>query len=384
MTSHRPFRSALVVLMLVALAAPAAAQDLPREIQTKDYTLTVEVVARGLRTPWSIEFVDRQTALIAEKPGMLRWWRDGTLGEPIRNTPAVLDVGQGGLMDVAIDPQYAENGWVYLSYTHGREGSSERRTPTMTRIVRGKIVDDAWTDEQVLFEAKPDHYRNAGVHFGCRIVFDKAGRLYFAIGDRGAQDQAQDLTRPNGKVHRINRDGSIPSDNPFVEKDGAYASIFSYGHRNPQGMVIDPRTDTLWATEHGPRGGDELNRVEIGRNYGWPVITFGINYNGTKITDLTEKEGMEQPVRQWTPSIAACGLDLYRGSLFPKWENQLLAGALAFREVRRLKIENDQVVDEEIIVKNLGRVRDVVVGPDGAIYLALNSPDVIVRLTPKP
>jgi len=221
------------------------------------------------------------------------------------------------------------------------------------------------------------------VHFGCRIVFDKAGHLYFAMGDRGAQTQAQDVKLPNGKTHRINRDGSIPTDNPFVSNSAAYPSVFSYGNRNMQGMAIDPKTDKLWATEHGPQGGDELNLIEAGNNYGWPVITFGKNYNGSPVTEITEKEGMEQPRVDWTPSPAMCGLDFVTGDLFPKWNNNLLAGALKFQEVKRLVIENDKVVKEEVIVKNMGRVRDVAVGPDGAIYVVLNGQNRIVRLTPK-
>jgi glucose/arabinose dehydrogenase len=378
----------LLVGTLLAVSSPALAQrnrDLPANIRTNSYTLKLDVVGRGLDNPWAIAWLDRDTIIVTEKPGTLRLIKGGKLSEPIAGTPVIRDVGQGGLLDVSVDPEYAQNGWIYLSYTHPRGDSTEGNAPTMTRVVRGKLSSDRtkWVDQQVLWEAKPEHYRGGGVHFGSRIVFDKQGLLYFSIGERGRQNDAQDVGLPNGKIHRINRDGSIPKDNPFVGRANAYASIWTYGHRNPQGMAFHPETDALYATEHGPRGGDELNLIGRGINYGWPVITYGINYNGTKITDLTEKEGMEQPVRQWTPSIAVCGLDFVTGKLLPKWENQLLVGALAFRELRRVKVEGGTVVDEEVILKDLGRVRDVQVGPDGAIYVVLNGPNVVIRLSPQ-
>ncbi len=378
-----PLRSLALLAALVFPAAAAEAQRLPTEIRTPDYVMAVDVVARDLRTPWGIAFINATTAIVTEKPGPVRLLdlKTGTLSEPIAGTPEVVDAGQGGMLDVAVDPEYDKEPWVYLSYSHRNPVEGGRGA--MTRIVRGKIVDGRWVDQQVLFEARPEHYTTGGNHFGCRIVFDDAGHLYFCIGERGRQDDAQVLSRPNGKVHRINRDGSIPADNPFVGRDDAYPSIFSYGNRNQQGMAIHPETDQLWATEHGPRGGDELNLIQSGRNYGWPVITYGINYNGTKVSDLTHKEGMEQPVIQWTPSIAACGLAFYQGDEFPRWQNHLLAGALAFQELRLIKLDGEKSASDQILLKGMGRIRDVKVGPDGAIYLALNAPDVIVRLTRK-
>jgi aldose sugar dehydrogenase len=364
---------------------------LPDELSTRDYTLKVDVFAEGLREPWGIAFINERHALITEKAGPIRQVVDGKLlPEPVKGTPRTQVMGQGGMMAVSVDPQYGQgngdgtNDWIYLGYSHPRDDRFTSGTPTMTRIVRGKIVDNTWTDQQVLFEAKPDHYRNAGVHFGTRIVFDRQGHLYFAIGDRGAQDQAQDVTRPNGKSHRIHRDGSIPKNNPFVGKPDAYESIWSYGNRNIQGLAVQPGTDNVWGTEHGPLGGDELNFLKPGLNYGWPVITFGRNYNGTEISKLTAKDGMEQPDLQWTPSPAMCGLDFYNHKSLPKWQGNLLAGALKFQEVKRLVIENGKVVDEEVIVKNLGRVRDVKVGPDGAIYVVLNGPDTVLKLSAQP
>jgi glucose/arabinose dehydrogenase len=252
----------------------------------------------------------------------------------------------------------------------------------MTKIVRGRIRNHEWLDEQVLFEAPEETYRTTRVHFGTRIVFDPQGHLYFSIGDRGGGPQAQDLSRPNGKIHRINRDGTIPADNPFINHPTALPSIFSYGHRNPQGISVHPETGRVWASEHGPMGGDELNLISEGANYGWPEITYGLNYNGAIISELTYKEGMEQPILYWKPSTAVCGIEFYQGAFFPKWDNRLLVGALKYEDVRLLNIEGSRVMHEEVILKNAGRVRDVTSGPDGAIYVVLNNPDIILRLTP--
>ncbi len=356
---------------------------LPQMLQTQDYDVKVEVFADSLQIPWAIDFLDDSTALITERPGRLRLVKNGILQlVPISGTPEVLNEGQGGLMDVAIDPNFKENGWVYLSYSHVLKEAGGERPPAMTNIVRGRIKNNAWMDQQVLFEAPHNTYRTARHHYGSRIVFDPQGYLYFSIGDRGAGDQAQDIKRPNGKIHRIHTDGRIPQDNPFVAHAGAIPSIFSYGHRNPQGMAVHPMTGQVWVTEHGPMGGDELNLIHKGLNYGWPEITYGRNYNGTIITEDTHKDGMEQPSMYWKPSTAVCGLDFYRGSLFSKWRNKLLVGALKYEDVRLLNIENDRVMHEEVIVKNLGRVRDVSTGPDGAVYVVLNTPDIVLRLTP--
>jgi glucose/arabinose dehydrogenase len=352
-------------------------------LQTQDYDVKVEVFADNLQIPWAIDFLDTNTALITERPGRLRLVKNGVLQpDPVSGTPDVLNEGQGGLMDVAIDPKFNENGWVYLSYSHVLKETGGERPPAMTCIVRGRIKNNTWVDQQILFEAPHNTYRTARHHYGSRIVFDPQGYLYFSIGDRGADNQAQDIKRPNGKIHRIHTDGRIPQDNPFVAHAGAIPSIFSYGHRNPQGMAVHPMTGQVWVTEHGPMGGDELNLIVKGRNYGWPEITYGRNYNGTLITENTHKDGMEQPSMYWKPSTAVCGLDFYRGNLFPKWRNKLLVGALKYEDVRLLNIENDRVMHEEVIVKNLGRVRDVSTGPDGAIYVVLNTPNIVLRLTP--
>lgn len=362
-----------------------AVKTLP-DIKTREYNLRVEVIVdSGLKVPWAIDFLNPQTALITEKSGRLRWLVNGQLDpKPIEGTPAVRNNGQGGLMDVAFDPEYGDgkNDWVYLCYTEGLDNN--RRG--MTKLVRGKINGHRWVDEEVIFEARKEDYVGGGLHFGCRIVFDRAGHLFFAIGDRGRRPHAQRLDKPNGKVHRIHRDGSIPTSNPFInaQRDGegdVYPSIYSIGHRNPQGMAIHPDTDALWITEHGPKGGDELNLVEPSKNYGWPIITYGINYNGTLITEAYQQDGLEQPELYWTPSIAVCGLDVYRDGPFERWKGNLFAGGLAHEVVRRLVLDGDRVIHQEIIVEGLGRVRDVCCAPDGSIYVVQNTPDRIIRLT---
>jgi glucose/arabinose dehydrogenase len=360
---------------------------LPTTLKTLDYDVNVEVWLKGLETPWSITFLNKKTALIAERPGRLRTVDKGHLHpKPIVGIPAVLAEGQGGLLDVAFDPNYSDEGnqWIYLSYSHELEPQPNgKRSAAMTKIVRGRINGNNWVDEEVLFEAPHETYRTTRHHFGTRLVFDKKGHLYFSIGDRGTGAHAQDLSRPNGKIHRIHLDGKIPKDNPFRRTKGAMPSIYSYGHRNPQGISMHPETGRIWAAEHGPLGGDELNLIKPKLNYGWPIITYGKNYNGTPITDIVRNLGMEQPVWYWNPSPAVCGIDFYQGKLFPKWNNKLLVGALKYEDLRVLDLENDRVMHEEVILKNAGRVRDVVCGPEGAIYVVLNSPDIILRLTPR-
>lgn len=363
--------------------AGAVKPPLPTHIQTQQYEIDIHVYAEGLETPWAIDFLDEFTALITERPGNLRIVKYGLLDpKPIKGIPKVLTRGQGGLMDVAINPDYSENGWIYLSYSHGIPSTVDNSVLGMTRIVRGKINGHTWTDEEILFTAKKEHYIASRVHFGSRIVFDKAGYLYFSIGERGQPDDAQDLGLPNGKIHRIHPDGSIPEDNPFVNQAGAYPSIYSYGHRNPQGLAIHPETDLLWATEHGPMGGDELNLPKIGLNYGWPRVSYGLNYDGSIVSDKVRDEGFEEPIYYWRPSIATCGLDFYQGDAFSKWQNQLLVGALVYEEIQLLTVTAERVMHSEVILKNAGRVRDIATGPDGFIYVVLNNPHIVIRLRP--
>jgi glucose/arabinose dehydrogenase len=355
----------------------------PQTLETLDYYIKVDVWAQGLEIPWSIDWLDVRRALVTERPGRLRLVEDGKMHpQPIAGTPRVLHEGQGGLLDVAADPNHAQNGWVYLAYSHALEETGRGRPGAMTRIVRGRIKGHAWVDEQVVYEAPRESYRTTRHHYGCRIVFDPQGYLYFGIGDRGVGTDAQDLSRPNGKIHRIHRDGSVPKDNPFVGREGALPTIFSYGHRNPQSLAVHPETGRVWETEHGPMGGDELNLITRSLNYGWPVVTYGLDYDGTVISKFREKPGMQVPSLYWRPSPALCGLDFYHGSLFPEWNNHLLVGALRYEQVELLDVEQDRVIHQEMLLKNAGRVRGVACGPDGAIYVVLNRPDIILRLTP--
>jgi aldose sugar dehydrogenase len=355
-----------------------------KKLETLDYDINAEVWLNDLEIPWAIDFINEANALLTERPGRLWKIKNGKQEKaPVKGTPNVLHEGQGGLLDVAIDPEYKKNGWIYLAYSHIAEDlKGERRPPAMTRVVRGQIKNNTWMDQQVLFEAPHKYYLETRHHYGCRIVFDRMDLLYFSIGERGKSDHAQDLSRPNGKTHRIHRDGSIPKDNPFYGQKDKIQSIWTFGNRNAQGLAVHPDTGEIWETEHGPMGGDELNLLSSGKNYGWPVITYGLNYNGTIITEEVRRPSMESPNLYWRPSIAVCGLDFYDGDLFPKWKNRLLVGALKYEEVRLLNIENDRVMHQEIILKNAGRVRDVASGPDGAIYVVLNQPGQVLRLTP--
>lgn len=350
------------------------------------HRFTLEEVGAGDGLLWSIDFLPDGTMLVTQRDGVL-WHFTGGERRRIEGTPTVWQHGQGGLLEVGVHPDYSKNGWIYLSYSEHTGARDNGRDAGMTAVVRGRIKDGRWTDQQTLFAVGESLHGSGGVHFGSRFVFDD-GYLFFGVGDRGRQERAQDLDRPNGKIFRLHDDGRVPADNPFVDVEGALPAIWSYGHRNPQGMDLEPATGLLWESEHGPRGGDEINVVEKGRNYGWPVITYGMNYNGTPITDETHREGMEQPKLHWTPSIAVAGIDFYEGDAFPSWTGKLLAGGLASEELHLLTVADGAVTADEIILKDQGRIRDVASGPDGLIYLLLNGGDPrqgrIVRMQPAP
>ena len=333
----------------------------------------------GLEVPWAIAFLPDGRILVTERRGRLRIIDKGRLlPEPVRGTPAVYG-GEGGLLDVVLDPNYSHRGndWIYLSY-----GDKSPDGMGMAAVIRGRLRGGALVDQQQIFKADYSVYRSGGLRFGSRLLFDRKGHLFFSEGDRGHPGDEQNLSRPNGKVHRVNDDGSIPKDNPFVHRHGALPSIWTYGNRNPQGLAINPATGELWESEHGPRGGDELNILYAGHNYGWPVITYGMNYDGTPITDHTAQAGMDQPITYWVPSIAASPITFYTGNRFPHWRNNLFLGALAAQELRRLVIDGHSVTHQEILFKGIGRVREVVNGPDGYLYIVLNQPDRIERLVP--
>lgn len=339
------------------------------------------VVDQGLQIPWSFVFLPDSSILLTERAGRLRLIEEGKLVErPIENVPPVVEKGEGGLMSVALHPKYADNGWIYLAFSD--PGFGER---AMTKIIRARLRDHRLVDLEPVFSIPFYLYPEGHVLFGCRMVFD-GNFLFFGVGERGQTGDAQKLDRPNGKIHRVRDDGTAPTNNPYVDQPGALPTIWALGVRNPQGLALDPRNSALWETEHGPRGGDELNLVQPGKNYGWPVITFGMNYDGTAVSEKTEAPGLEQPVRNWTPSIAASQLHFYTGDKFPRWKHNLFVGSLAQQRLIRFEVEHNQVVHEEEIFRNLGRIRDIVTGPDGCLYIALEqiggASGRIVRLVP--
>ncbi len=357
-----------------------APPTLPARIESERHAFRVELVADDLETPWGLEIMPDGKLLVTERPGRLRVVDGDRLLPPITGVPAVWEKQDGGLLDVGLHPDFQRNGWVYLALS---EAGGAAPGDSTTRIVRGRLHDGALVDQVSIFQATPALYWASNTHYGARLLFDRQGLLYFSIGDRGRPAESQDLGSPYGKLHRVRDDGSVPADNPFVGRTGAVASVWSYGHRNQQGLAIDSQTGALWATEHGPRGGDELNLVVKGRDYGWPTITYGMNDNGTPITDRTERDGLEQPVVYWTPSLAVGAIAFYTGDLFPRWKQHLLVTALAGQQLRRLELDAGRVTNQEVLLRGYGRVRDVAVSADGPIYLALNNPGRIVRLVPE-
>lgn len=352
----------------------------PEEIVTSEVQkFTIDTVVKGINVPWGMAFLPNGDMLISERSGTLYRFSGGKIIEPVTGLPEIMAIGQGGLLDIAIHPDYPTNGWIYFSYS-ATSGSSPRPTGN-TAIMRARIDGTVLVDREVLFTGEPATDRN--YHFGCKIAFDGKGHIFFGIGDRGQHfDFPQKLDNHNGKIHRLNDDGSIPDDNPFVNTPGAMASIWSYGHRNPQGTCFDPLTGELWVSEHGPRGGDELNLIRPGVNYGWPVISYGINYDGTVLTPDTEKAGLEQPVFQWTPSIGPCGMTFVTGDRYPNWKNNIFLGSLPLKHLERVVLVNNRVTHREELLKGIGRVRNVVMGPDGYIYFAIETPGYILRLMP--
>jgi glucose/arabinose dehydrogenase len=356
----------------------------PTSLELDDYTVNIDtVIAEGFNsTPWGLEFVDENRALITERRGGLRWMVDRQLDPvPVTGLPETIQYGTGGMLDLALDPDYSNTGWVYIAYVHPLgEGPTEER-PSMTRIIRGRVQGHEWVDQELLFKVGDEHYQVNKGRWGSRLLFDEAGYLYFTIGDVRMNDHVQRLDKPEGKVYRIYADGSIPEDNPYAGASGAIEAIYTVGNRNVQGIDQHPVTGKIWGTEHGPMGGDELNILEPGKNYGWPVITYGLDYDGSIVSELTHKEGMEQPIKYWKPSPGLSALEFYTGDMFPKWKNQAFVGAMVFQEIKRLKLGATSVEEEEVLLKGWGRVRDIKTGPDGAIYIVLNEPHQVLRLT---
>lgn len=354
-------------ISLILTTTLACAQD-KNPVNNKN---SHEVVVSDLNNPWGFTFLPDNSILITEKSGELIHFKDGKK-TAISGLPEIYVRGQGGLLDIILHPDYATNGWIYFSYASPKgEGSGGN-----TSIARAKLKNNSLTDLQVLYKAQPNTTK--GQHFGSRLVFDKNGYLFFSIGDRGNRDEnPQDITKDCGKIYRLNADGTIPEDNPFVNSNNAKKAIYSYGHRNPQGMTLHPKTGAVWTHEHGPRGGDEINIIASGKNYGWPIISYGINYSGTKFTEISKKEGMEQPLHYWDPSIAPSGMAFINSDKYGDWNGNLLIGSLKFQYLDMCTLKDNKVIKEERLLDGLGRIRSIKQGPDGYIYVGIENLGIV-------
>lgn len=342
-------------------------------------TVKLDTVASGMKSPWGMAFLPDGDLLVTDRNGEV--YRVGKSGQKaiVSGGPTVVAEGQGGLLDVALHPDFAQNGLVYMSYSAMKMEGDQKLSSTA--VVRAKLSGNALMEQKIIFEALP--YSKTRHHYGSRLQFDKQGFLYISVGDRGSEKtNPQFLDRDAGKVHRIHDDGRIPTDNPFVGKGDAHGSVYSYGHRNPQGMTRNPTTGAIWTNEHGPRGGDEVNIIKKGANYGWPVICYGINYDGKPITNLTAKDGMEQPLTYWLPSIGPSGMAFIDSNKYPGWKGNLLVGSLRFQYLNRCVLEGNKVVKEENLLKNIGRLRNVKMGLDGFVYVSVEDPGYVFRLMP--
>ncbi len=367
----------LIAIAFVGNVMPAVAQTLPSSAGN----LNVETVARGLERPWGLAFLPDGNMLVTERAGRLRMaTRDGKLSPPVSGVPAVRANGQGGLHDVVLDREFAGNRTIYFCYAEPASGGGR------TAMARARFTDGEapkLDDVKVIF--RQEGPLSSGNHYGCRIVQGRDGNLWLTMGDHFTyRDEAQNLANHIGKIVRVTPDGAVPRDNPFVGRSGARPEIWSYGHRNSQGAALHPESGKLWEHEHGPRGGDEVNIPLAGKNYGWPVIGYGIDYSGTKIHEATTKAGMEPPIKYWVPSIAPSGMAFYTGDVFPAWKGNLFVGALAGQLLVRLELDGEKVGKEERLLTSLGaRIRDVRQGPDGAIWLLTDGSDGrILRVTP--
>jgi len=352
--------------------------DNPGVFSSDGVTVRLDTLASGFENPWGMTFLPNGDMLITEQRGPIyRRTNKGELIE-IANAPEVLFGGQGGMLDIELHPNYKANGWIYIAFS---KPHPENKNESATTIVRAKLQDNSFVDHEELFVAMP--YSRKKLHFGCRIEFDREGYMFFSVGDRHNRDvNPQNLDNHCGKIHRLHDDGSIPNDNPFVNTTGAMGSIWSFGHRNPQGVAMSPIDGRIWTHEHGPRGGDEINLIEKGVNYGWPVISYGINYNGTVFTEKTEQAGMRQPNMYWLPSIGACGMTFVQSDKYPGWDNNLLSGSLRFKYLERAVIDGDEIIHTEKLLPNIGRLRAVEQGPDGYIYVIVEEPGFVFRLMP--
>jgi len=366
-----------------------------KQFQTQKANFKAETLVRGLDQPWGLAFLPDGRAIFTERAGRLRFMdKNGTISEPVKGTPSVFVRQDGGMLDVALHPDYAKNGWIYLSYSTvppgytpepGSETAPNLAPPTMTYIVRGKVnAKNEWVDQQILFNPPADSYRNSADHYGSRFLFDHKGHFFWSMGERHDMQMSQNLASPLGKIHRLNDDGTVPKDNAFVHTPGALGSIWTYGHRNPEGLAFDPATHVFWETEHGPTGGDEVNIIEPGKDYGWGVASMGLEPGISRL----HATGMTDPIAFYNPSIGPSGITFYTGNRFADWKGNLFITGMVGEKLIRMEIKGRQIISQETVIQDYGRVRDVVQGPDGLLYLLLQNMNgdpkggSIVRLVP--
>ena len=362
----------LILINSIFHITSCISQENPPLIETPDQSkYTTELIVDGIDIPWGMDFINEEELLVTDKKGTLYHVLNGVKTE-VSGLPKIYVRGQGGLLDVALHPNFKSNGLVYLAISVNIEGDEGGNTA----LYRGTYEEFKLKNIELLYKAVPNTKK--GQHWGSRIVFDDEGHLFFGVGDRGNRDvNPQDLKKDGGKIYRLNLDGSIPDDNPFINEEGAKKAIYTYGNRNPQGLIFHPNTGDLWEHEHGPKGGDEINILKKGKNYGWPVITYGINYSGTSITDKREMPGMEQPLYYWVPSIAPSGIAFSTSGVYKDWEGDLFVGSLKFKYLERLVIKNNKVTKREKILNEIGRVRNVKEGPDGYLYLGVDGKGIL-------
>lgn len=364
-------KSNLILLFSTAIMSFSACGQKDTSIETPTTSIDYEMVVDGLEIAWGMTFLPDGSMIITEKSGEIIHFKDGEK-QQLTGGPEVYQRGQGGLLDIILHPNYEENGWIYMTYSSA-DGDAEGGN---TAVMRAKLDGTQFTNQEVIYKATPNTTK--GQHFGSRMVFDNDGYLYFSIGDRGNHDEnPQDITRDGGKIYRINDDGSIPQDNPFVGDPNAKQAIYSYGHRNPQGMILHPVTGEIWVHEHGPQGGDEINIIKKGANYGWPVVTHGENYGGGAISDETSRPGMEDPIYQWTPSIAPSGMSYVSTNKYPSLKGNLLVGSLKFQYLEHDVMNGKEVTRREKLLEGIGRVRDVRESPDGTIYVSVEGKGIV-------
>ncbi len=366
--------SSLLIFFSLQLSC---AQNNPPFIESPtEVDYTYKTIVEGIDIPWGMAFISENDLLVTEKSGILYRVTEG-VKQTVEGLPPIYTRGQGGLLDVALHPDYSNTKIIYMTLGANTEGDDLGGN---TSLYCAKLEGTKLKEVNLLYKATPNTKK--GQHFGSRIVFDQEGHVYFSVGDRGNREEnPQDITKDGGKIYRLNLDGSIPEDNPFVGKEGAKEAVYSYGHRNPQGMVVHPKTGAVWENEHGPQGGDEINIIRKGLNFGWPKITYGINYSGTPITDKTALPNMEQPFYYWVPSIGPSGMAFSTSGIYKEWKDDLFVGSLKFEYLERLVIKNDKVVKREKILDKIGRVRNIVEGPDGYLYLAVEG-KVILKIIP--